>query len=245
MKIHLQEINSVIIIKFYNYKILLALCSAVFHLMWNNLFVSKQPKISVYFSDSQCNYSKRSCTCFIKCSCTSFITLISTCVTVYIHLSFFSFDHISTTVLIPWSQEQAQVLPLPTSARTNIALFVYWCSSKTSWISACAPFSTAYNSCQLSHFTSHYITPSGTRSSALKETCCILKNVHQNTNVNTVFTNLNIKSRGRVRTLNGHVTVHFNLYINFAELLNLENIICFLLITGYSWVNIALLQTVF
>lgn len=151
MKIHLQEINSVIIIKFYNYKTLLALCSAVFHLMWNSLFVSKQPKISVYFSDSWCNYSKRSCTCFI--------TLIPTCVTVYLHLSFFSFDHISTTVLTPWSQEQVQVLPLPTSARTNTALFLYWCSSKTSWISACVPFSTAYNSCQMSHFTSHYITP--------------------------------------------------------------------------------------
>jgi len=117
-------------------------------------------------------------------------------------MSFFSYDHISTTVLTPWSQEQVQVLPLPTSARTNTALFLYWCSSKTSWISACAPFGTAYNSCQLSHFTLHYLTlhyitlhlyPNGTRSSTLKETCCILKNVYQNTNVNTVFTNLNIK----------------------------------------------------
>jgi hypothetical protein len=58
--------------------------------------------------------------------------------------------------------------------------------------------------------------------------------MYQNTTVNTVFTNLNIKSRGRVRTLNGLVTAHFNLQINFAELLNLENIICFLLSTGYS-----------
>lgn len=149
MKIHLKEINSVILIKLYNYKILLALCSAVFHLMWNNLFVIKQPKISVYFSDSWCNYS--------KCSCTCFITLISTCITVYIHLSFFIFNHISTTVLTPWSQEQVQVLPLPTSARTNTALFLYWCSSKTSWISAGASFGTAYNSCQLSHFP-HHIT---------------------------------------------------------------------------------------
>jgi len=75
---------------------------------------------------------------------------------------------------------------------------------------------------------------SNSRDKGLKETCCILKNVYQNTTVHTVFTNLSIKSRGRVRMLNGHVTVHFNLYINFAELLNLENIICFLLITGYS-----------
>jgi hypothetical protein len=60
-------------------------------------------------------------------------------------------------VLTPWPQEQVQVPPLSTSARTNTALFLYWCSW-TSWISACALFSTAYNCCQLSHFTSHYIT---------------------------------------------------------------------------------------
>ena len=149
-KIHLKEINSVILIKFYKYKILLALYSAVFHFIWNNLFVIKQPKKSVYFSDIWCNYS--------KCSWTCFITLISTCIKAYIHPSFFSFDHISTTVLTPWSQEQVKVLPLPTSARTNTALFLYWCS-KTSWISACALFGTAYNFWQMSHFTSHYITP--------------------------------------------------------------------------------------
>jgi hypothetical protein len=104
---------------------------------------------------------------------------------------------------------------------------------------------TTLANCYTSHHITWHLYPNGTRSSALKEISCILKSVYQNRNVNTVFTNLNIKSRGRVRTLNGHVTVHFNLYINFAELLNLENIICFLLITGYSWVNIALLQTVF
>lgn len=100
---------------------------------------------------------------------------------------------------------------------------------------------TTLANCHTSHHITLHLYPNGTRSSALKETCCILKNVYQNTNVNTVFTNLNIKSRGRVRTLNGHVTmnvhvtVHFNLYINFAQLLNLQNIIHFLLITA-EWI---------